>query len=66
MKPDGSVLKNKIVIENYHLLSLDGSRKGGGVACFINTLSPRVIKPTFVLAQKVCLQRYIYQNHNHL
>ena len=35
MKPDGSVLKNKIVIENYHLLSLDGSRKGGGVACFI-------------------------------
>ena len=35
MKPDGSALKNKIVTEDYHLLSLDGSRKGGGVACFI-------------------------------
>lgn len=35
MKIDGSDLNSEIVIEDYDLVMVDRSKKGGGVACFI-------------------------------
>ena len=50
-KLDRSVLSNEVAIEDYVLINVDRSRKGGGVARFI-TLLLTVFKPICVLTRR--------------
>lgn len=65
-KLDGFVLNSEIVIEVYDLVRQNRSRKGVSVPSFVKHPVTYTYKTRIVLTWEVFLQKYTYQNQNHL
>ena len=64
-KLDETILPSELEVGGYDLVTLDQSIRGGGVACYIESLIAYSYKDSFAATSKVFVLTYIFLNLSH-